>query len=355
MADGDRKSGSYQGTGKQMKKITTLNKHIISTFGVERFHGGVFTILREIVFVAKLMHREINKAGIVQGLIGGTGDINFHGDATQKLDIFANERLISTLEMGGECCGVVSEENDEIVRLKGKNSENAGYVLAIDPLDGSSNIDVNVTVGVIFSIYKRKSRTPGPCAGEDFLRAGSEQEAAGYIIFGSSTMLVFTAGKGVDGFTLDPSIGEFCLSHPKIKMPDSVAFYSVNQGLQSEFPAWVKKFIEYCGARDPETNRPYSCRYTGSMVADIHRNMLKGGIFMYPPTRKHPGGKLRLLYECNPLSLIIEQAGGGSTDGERRILDIETSSIHQTTPIFAGSKKLVKIMEKYFRQEKAGK
>ncbi len=338
-----------------MKHITTLNKHIISTFGTKRFHGGVFTILREIVFVAKLMHREINKAGIVQGLLGGTGKRNLHGDATQKLDIFANERLISTLEMGGECCGVVSEENAEFVRLRGKNSEKAEYVLAIDPLDGSSNIDVNVTVGIIFSIYKRKSPTPGPCLEEDFLRAGSEQEAAGYIIFGSSTMLVFTAGKGVDGFTLDPSIGEFCLSHKKIKMPDSVTFYSVNQGLQSEFPAWVKKFIEYCGAHDPKTGRPYSCRYTGSMVADIHRNMLKGGIFMYPQTRKHPGGKLRLLYECNPLSFIIEQAGGKSTDGQGRILDIGASSIHQTTPIFAGSKKLVNVVEKYFREENPGK
>lgn len=335
-----------------MNQVTTLNKHIIASYGVDSFHGGVFTILREIVFVAKLMHREINKAGIVRDILGGTGKKNFHGDATQKLDIFANNSFISTLEAGGECCGVVSEENEEIVRLSGENSERGEYVLAIDPLDGSSNIDVNVSVGVIFSIYKRKSPSPGPCAESDFLRSGHEQAVAGYVIFGSSTMLVFTAGRGVDGFTLDPSIGEFCLSHPRIKIPPSRRFYSVNQGLVSEFPQWVKRFVEYCGENDPETGRPYSCRYAGSMVADIHRNMLKGGIFMYPQTRKHPNGKLRLLYECNPLSFIVEQAGGKSTDGSRRILDIETSSIHQTTPIFAGSAEMVEILEKYCWEQK---
>lgn len=330
-----------------MNRIVTLNKHIISSHGVEGFHSGVFTILREIVFVAKLMHREINKAGIVDDILGGTGKKNFHGDATQKLDIFANDRFISTLEAGGECCGIVSEENDGIIRLAGENSEKGEYVLAIDPLDGSSNIDVNVSVGVIFSIYKRKSPMPGPCEEADFLRAGREQAVAGYVIFGSSTMLVFTAGNGVDGFTLDPSIGEFCLSHPKIMIPPSGRFYSVNQGLQSEFPPWVRRFIEHCGENDPATGRPYSCRYTGSMVADIHRNMLKGGIFMYPQTLKHPDGKLRLLYECSPLSFIVEQAGGKATDGRgRRILDIETTSIHRTTPIFAGSAEMVEMMEK---------
>ncbi len=338
-----------------MNQITTLNKHIIASHGAEGFHGGVFTILRELVFVAKLMHRDINKAGIVRDILGGTGKRNFHGDATQKLDIFANERFISTLEAGGECCGIVSEENNELIRLAGTDSEKGEYVLAIDPLDGSSNIDVNVSVGVIFSIYKRKSPSPGPCVEEDFLRSGSEQAAAGYIIFGSSTMLVFTAGNGVDGFTLDPSIGEFCLSHPKIRIPSSGGFYSVNQGLQSEFPPWVKKFIEYCGENDPETERPYSCRYAGSMVADIHRNMLKGGIFMYPQTRKHPNGKLRLLYECNPISFIVEQAGGKSTDGSGRILDIGAASIHQTTPIFAGSTKMVNMVEKYCWKHKTGK
>ncbi len=336
-----------------MQHITTLNKHVISSFGSEEFHGGVFTILREMVFVAKLMHREINKAGIVEGIRGGTGGRNFHGDVTQKLDLFANERLISTLEMGGECCGIVSEENSEIVRLRGENSERAEYVLAIDPLDGSSNIDVNVSVGIIFSIYKRKSPSPGPCSEEDFLRAGNEQAAAGYIIFGSSTMLVFTVGKGVDGFTLDPSIGEFCLSHPQITIPESCTFYSVNQGLFSEFPQWTKQFIEYCSTNDPATSRPYSCRYTGSMVADVHRNMLKGGVFMYPSTGKYPDGKLRLLYECNPLSFIVEQAGGKATNGARRILDIKASSIHQRTPIFAGSKDAVSVIEKYRAENKS--
>ncbi len=338
-----------------MNQVKTLNKHIIASHGIEGFHDGVFVILREIIFVAKLMHREINKAGIVRDILGETGKKNFHGDATQKLDIFANERFISTLEVGGECCGIVSEENNEIIRLTGEDSEKGQYVLAIDPLDGSSNIDVNVSVGVIFSIYERKSPAPGPCMEEDFLRAGHEQKAAGYIIFGSSTMLVFTAGTGVDGFTLDPSIGEFCLSHPQISIPPSGSFYSANQGFLSEFPAWVRRFIEYCGENDPETGRPYSCRYVGSMVADIHRNLLKGGIFIYPRTRKHPDGKLRLLYECNPLSFIVEQAGGKATDGSRRVLDIEASSIHQTTPIFAGSARMVEMIERFCREDKTGK
>ena len=332
-----------------MEKITTLNKHIISAFGVEDFHGGVFTILREIVFVSKLMHREINKAGIVEGILGAAGRKNFHGEDTQKLDIFANDRLISTLEAGGECCAVVSEESGDIIPLRGENSEKGQYVLAIDPLDGSSNIDVNVTVGMIFSIYRRVSQSPGPCDEKDFLRKGSEQELGGYIIFGSSTMLVFTAGKGVDGFTLDPSIGEFCLSHPRIKIPPAGAgsLYSVNQGLSSGFAPWVRKFIDYCCESDSGTGRPYSCRYTGSMVADIHRNMLKGGIFMYPGTQKHPNGKLRLLYECNPISFIIEEAGGRAITGGRRILDIKAESVHETTPIFAGSRELVDLIEGY--------
>ncbi len=338
-----------------MKSITTLNKHIISLFGIDKFHGGVFTILRELVFVSKLMHRDVNKAGIVEGIIGGTGNINYHGDSTQKLDILANERVISTLEAGGECCGVVSEENDNIVALKGENSEKGEYVLAIDPLDGSSNIDVNVTVGIIFSIYKRKSKTPGPCGEEDFLRRGREQELAGYIVFGSSTMLVFTAGKGVNGFTLDPSIGEFCLSHPQIRIPENGELYSVNHGLSSAFPGWVKRFIEYCGETDAKTGRPYSCRYTGSMVADIHRNMLKGGIFMYPATAKYPKGKLRLLYECNPISFIVEEAGGKAVCGGENIMDIEVSSIHQRTPIFAGSKNLVDIAENFRGEVEKGK
>lgn len=330
-----------------MEKITTLNKHIISTFGTDGFHGGVFTILRELVFVSKLMHREINKAGIVESIRGGTGMKNIHGEDTQKLDKFANDRLILTLEAGGECCAVVSEENDDIVHLRGETSEHGEYILAIDPLDGSSNIDVNVTVGTVFSIFRRLSPPGGPCEEADFLRRGSEQELAGYIIFGSSTMLVFTAGKGVDGFTLDPSIGEFCLSHPQIKIPADGGLYSVNQGRYSEFPKWVRRFIDYCCGSDPETGRPYSCRYTGSMVADIHRNLLKGGIFMYPPTRDHPGGKLRLLYECNPVSFIVEQAGGRATTGSERILDIKASSVHETTPIFAGSENLVRAAERY--------
>jgi fructose-1,6-bisphosphatase I len=266
------------------------------------------------------------------------------------LDIFANQQFISALTCGGECCLIVSEENDDPVFIESDVSHNAKYIVAIDPLDGSSNIDVNVSVGTIFSIYRRKTVEGKPTLA-DGLQRGTEQVAAGYVVYGSSTMLVYTTGKGVNGFTLDPSIGEFCLSHPNMKIPQDGYIYSINEGNYINFPDGVKKYIKYCQEEDPATKRPYSSRYIGSMIADMHRNMIKGGIFLYPPTSNSPRGKLRLVYECNPMAFIIEQAGGRATNGFQRILEIEVESLHQRCSIFVGSENMVKqaeeMMQKY--------
>jgi len=244
------------------------------------------------------------------------------------------------LSSGGETCAVASEENEEMVPINSEISKNAKYVVAMDPLDGSSNIDVNVSIGTIFSIYRRTTLS-GPSNLSDFMQKGTEQVAAGYVIYGSSTMMVYTTGKGVNGFTLDPSIGEFCLSHPDMKIPKQGFIYSVNEGNYAHFPEGVKKFIKFCQEEDEKSKRPYSSRYIGSLVADFHRNLLKGGIYIYPATAKSPKGKLRLLYECNPLAFIVEQAGGKASDGFNRILDIQPTSLHQRTPLFIGSPDMV--------------
>jgi fructose-1,6-bisphosphatase I len=272
--------------------------------------------------------------------------MNVQGEEVKKLDVYANEQFISALSAGGETCAVASEENEGLVHIDSEVSKNAKYIVCVDPLDGSSNIDVNVSIGTIFSIYRRMTFN-GQAEEKDYLQLGKEQVAAGYIIYGSSTMLVYTTGKGVNGFTLDPSIGEFCLSHPDMKCPTSGKLYSINEGNYVHFPDGVKQYIKYCQAIDPETERPYSSRYIGSLVADLHRNLLKGGIFIYPSTHKSPKGKLRLLYECNPLSFIIEQAGGKASDGFRRILDIQPNSLHQRTPLFIGSADMVTMAEEF--------
>jgi fructose-1,6-bisphosphatase I len=301
--------------------------------------GELSRLLRDIGIAAKIVHREVNKAGLVE-ILGETGEINVQGEAVKKLDVFANNQFIAALKAGGECCAIASEENEDIITIDTPASKSAKYVVAFDPLDGSSNIDVNVSVGTIFSIYRRLSLS-GPGTLEDFLQPGTELVAAGYVIYGSSTMLMYTTGKGVNGFTLDPSIGEFCLSHPNIKTPAGGNIYSLNEGNHLHFPEGVKKYIKYCQEEDKATNRPYSSRYIGSGVADFHRNLLKGGIFIYPTTTKSPKGKLRLLYECNPLAFIIEQAGGKATDGKKRILEIPITDLHQRTPLFIGSPEMV--------------
>ena len=306
--------------------------------------GELSRLLRDIGIATKIVHREVNKAGLVE-ILGETGETNVQGEAVKKLDIFANNQFIAALKAGGECCAIASEENEDIIPIDTASSKGAKYVVAFDPLDGSSNIDVNVSVGTIFSIYRRVSLS-GPGKLEDFLQPGTELVAAGYVIYGSSTMLMYTTGKGVNGFTLDPSIGEFCLSHPDIKTPRSGAIYSLNEGNHLRFPEGVKKYIKYCQEEDEATNRPYSSRYIGSGVADFHRNLLKGGIFIYPSTAKSPKGKLRLLYECNPLAFIIEQAGGKATDGKNRIMELPLTELHQRTPLFIGSPDMVdKAME----------
>jgi len=324
----------------------TLGQFIIERQGDFPYSKGELSrLLRDIGIAAKIVHREVNKAGLAD-ILGMTGETNVQGEQVKKLDVFANEQFISALKAGGECCAIASEENEEIIPVENEMSKNAKYVVAIDPLDGSSNIDVNVSVGTIFSIFRRTSLS-GTGTVEDFLQRGTEQVAAGYIIYGSSTMLVYTTGKGVNGFTLDPSIGEFCLSHPGMKIPKLGKTYSINEGYYVHFPDGVKKFIKYCQEEDSKTNRPYSSRYIGSAVADIHRNLITGGIFIYPITSKNPQGKLRLIYESNPLAYIIEQAGGKATDGIKRILDIEPTSIHQRTPLFIGSAEMVDIASEF--------
>lgn len=314
--------------------------------------GELSRLLRDIGIASKIVNREVSKAGLVE-ILGETGETNVQGEKVKKLDVFANEQFIAAFKAGGEVCAIASEENDDIIPIDSEISKGAKYVIAMDPLDGSSNIDVNVSVGTIFSIYRRKSLS-GPGTIEDFMQRGTEQVAAGYVIYGSSCMLVYTTGKGVNGFTLDPSIGEFCLSHPNMETAKDGLIYSINEGNYLHFPDGVKKYIKYCQEEDKVTKRPYSSRYIGSGVADIHRNLINGGIYIYPTTTKSPNGKLRLLYECNPLAYILEQAGGKATNGENRIMEIDITELHQRTPLFIGSANMVvtamDFMKKYKEQ-----
>ena len=321
-----------------IQKVTTLNQFIIEQQAAFPNATGDFSrLLHHVGIAAKKVNREVNKAGLVD-ILGQAGTENVQGEDQQKLDVYADMTFINELRASGECCAVLSEENQDIIVFKDGMCRNAKYIFCMDPLDGSSNIDVNVSIGTIFSVYRRKS-APGEEVGQqDFLQKGVEQVAAGYVIYGSSTMLVYTAG---NGFTLDPSIGEFCLSHPLISTPSQGKIYSVNEGYYVNFPDGVKKFIKYCQEKDEETKRPFTSRYIGSLVADVHRNLLKGGIFIYPQTSSHPNGKLRLMYECNPMAFIAEQAGGMATNGKMRILDIEPENIHQRTPFYTGSKNMI--------------
>jgi fructose-1,6-bisphosphatase I len=323
-----------------MKIAKTLGQFIIEKQADFPYAKGELSrLLRDIGIAAKIVNREVNKAGLAD-ILGENGTTNIQGEGQKKLDVYANEQFISALKHGGECCIVASEENDDYIHLDTDVSTDANYIVAIDPLDGSSNIDVNVGIGTIFSIYRRKS-TKGRASLEDVLQRGVEQVAAGYVIYGSSTMLVYTTGKGVNGFTLDPSIGEFCLSHPDMKIPKDGVIYSINEGYYVHFPDGVKKYIKYCQVEDDKTKRPYTSRYIGSMVADIHRNLIKGGIFIYPITANAPNGKLRLVYECNPMAFILEQAGGKASNGYERILDLQVTELHQRSAIFIGSENMV--------------
>lgn len=297
---------------------------------------------------AKTVNHEVNKAGLVD-IIGRAGTNNNHGEDQQKLDIYANEVFIKTLTNREIVCGIASEENDDFISIHGnKDKMRNEYVVLMDPLDGSSNIDVNVSVGTIFSIYRRVTPAGTPVQIEDFLQPGSAQIAAGYVIYGTSTMLVYTTGHGVNGFTLNPAIGTFYLSHPKMVIPEQGYIYSINEGNYVHFPQGVKDYIKYCQEEGP--GRPYTSRYIGSLVSDVHRNLLKGGIYIYPQTAKAPQGKLRLLYECNPIAMIVEQAGGKASDGIRRILDIVPKELHERTPFFCGNDYMVSKAESFINQ-----
>ncbi|CAG0907351.1 unnamed protein product [Cyprideis torosa] len=327
-----------------------LNEFIIQSQSAFPYSKGELSrILGDIAIAAKIVNREVNKAGLVD-ILGQAGDTNIQGEEQQKLDVFANDRFIGALRASGMCAGIASEENDEVIIFDDEIAMGGKYVVCIDPLDGSSNIDVNVSIGTVFSIYRRLSPEGSKVEQRDFLQPGSAQVAAGYVIYGSSTMLVYTTGAGVTGFTLDPSIGSFCLSQRSMSTPEQGKIYSVNEGNYVHFPQGVKQYIKYCQEEDTATNRPYSSRYIGSMVADFHRNLLKGGIFMYPATAANPTGKLRLLYECNPIAFLAEQAGALATDGEgNRILDITPDALHQRVPFFTGSKDMVETLEQFMR------
>lgn len=311
--------------------------------------GELSALLSSIRLAGKMVNQEINKAGLAN-IIGAAGVENVQGEAQQKLDVLANDMFISTLRKRGEICGLASEEMEEHIVFNDDIHSNARYVVLIDPLDGSSNIDVNVSVGTIFSIFRRVSEPGTPVTLEDFLQPGHKQVAAGYLVYGTSTMLVYTTGNGVHGFTYDPGIGSFFLSHPNMRVKENGKIYSINEGNYVHMPEGVKKYIKWCQELDPATNRPLTSRYIGSLVADFHRNLLKGGIYIYPKGTKAPKGKLRLLYECNPMAFLIEQAGGKASDGHTRIMDILPTELHERVPFFCGSSEMVDQAEAFLRE-----
>lgn len=331
------------------QKIQTLGEFIIENQSSFKYSSGeLSSLLNSIRLAAKIVNHDVNKAGLVD-IIGAAGDVNIQGEDQQKLDVYANDKFIQTLIKRNIVCGIASEEEDSFITVNSQdeNYQNK-YVVLIDPLDGSSNIDVNVSVGTIFSIYRRVTPVGTPVNLEDFLQKGSKQVAAGYIIYGTSTMLVYTTGAGVNGFTLNPAIGSFYLSHPNMKFPEDGHIYSVNEGNYLQFPQGIKNYIKYC--QKEEGDRPYTSRYIGSLVSDFHRNMIKGGIYMYPQSSKNPNGKLRLLYECNPMAFLVEQANGKASDGFNRILDIQPTALHERTPFICGSKNMVEKAESFIRE-----
>jgi fructose-1,6-bisphosphatase I len=330
-----------------MKRHITLGEFIIENqkdFPYAK--GELSALISSIRLAGKMVNQEINKAGLAN-IIGAAGQENVQGEVQQKLDVLANDMFISTLKNRGEICGIASEEMEDFVSFNESIHSDAKYVVLIDPLDGSSNIDVNVSVGTIFSIYRRVSPIGTPVVLEDFLQPGNKQVAAGYLAYGTSTMLVFSTGNGVHGFTYDPGIGSFFLSHPQMRVKEEGKIYSINEGNYVHMPEGVKRYLKWCQELDPATNRPLTSRYIGSLVADFHRNLLKGGIYIYPQGTTAPKGKLRLLYECNPMAMIMEQAGGKASDGKTRILDIDPSELHERVPFFCGSTKMVEMAEEF--------
>lgn len=333
-----------------MKEVKTLGQFVTERQQDFPYATGELTrLLGDVEIAAKIVNREVSRAGLVD-ILGAEGTRNVQGETQQKLDIFANEQLRSAFRSGSEVAGVGSEEMESFEAFNDERSLESKYVVLFDPLDGSGNIDVNVSIGTIFSVFRRKTQE-GPVREEDFLRSGREIVAAGYLVYGSSTMMVLSTGNGVNGFTLDPSIGEFCLSHPDMIIPENGKTYSVNEGNYAKFPEGVKRYIDQCRAEDKENGKPFKARYIGSFVSDLHRTLIKGGVFMYPATASSPNGKLRLLYECAPMAYLVEQAGGKAFDGERNILDIVPEKLHQRTPLYIGSKNMVDRLEGMLGQE----
>jgi fructose-1,6-bisphosphatase I len=327
------------------RKVITLDEFTIREMrAFPKATGELSGLLRDIGLAAKRVNVEVNKAGLVD-ILGDTGNVNVQGEEVKKLDEFANDQFTGVLRHGISCAGIASEELDDVVIFNDDISRDSKYICMYDPLDGSSNIDVNVSIGTIFSVYRRVTEKGTPVTIDDFLQAGNRQVAAGYIIYGSSTILVYATKRGVNGFTLDQSIGEFCLSHPDIKCPETGKMYSVNHGNYFGYSEEVKQYITVCQKKDKTNGGPYTQRYIGSMVSDVHRNLIRGGIFLYPGTKERPNGKLRLLYECNPLAYMIEVAGGKATDGSQRILDKVPTQLHERTPFFIGSLKMMEELE----------
>jgi fructose-1,6-bisphosphatase I len=331
------------------EKNQTLGEFIIKNQNSFKYSSGELSkLFNSIRLAAKVVNHEVNKAGLVD-IIGSAGEVNIQGENQQKLDVYANEVFINALTNRNIICGLASEEEDEFICINSQDENHQNkYVVLIDPLDGSSNIDVNVSVGTIFSVFRRVTPVGSPVTIEDFLQKGNQQVAAGYIIYGTSTMFVYTTGDGVNGFTLNPALGVFYLSHPNMKFPTDGRIYSVNEGNYIHFAQGIKNYIKYC--QREEEDRPYTSRYIGSLVSDFHRNMIKGGIYLYPKSSLNSNGKLRLLYECNPMAFIAEQANGKASDGFTRILDIEPTELHQRVPFICGSKHMVAKVEEFMRE-----
>lgn len=331
------------------QKNQTLGEFIIENQSSFKYSSGELSrLINSIRLAAKVVNHEVNKAGLVD-ILGTAGETNIQGEHQQKLDVYANQTFIKTLTKRNIICGLASEEEDDFITVNSNdNNHQNKYVVLIDPLDGSSNIDVNVSVGTIFSIYRRVSPVGSAVVLDDFLQKGREQVAAGYIIYGTSTMLVYSTGHGVNGFTLNPAIGTFYLSHPNMEYPNNGVIYSVNEGNYNHFPQGIKDYIKYCQME--EGRRPYTSRYIGSLVSDFHRNLIKGGIYLYPKTSKDPNGKLRLLYECNPMAFLAEQANGRASDGFESILDIQPTDLHQRVPFICGSKHMVEKAQSFMQK-----
>ncbi|MFN3194339.1 MAG: class 1 fructose-bisphosphatase [Chlorobiota bacterium] len=335
----------------KVSRFITLDNFITKQENLHPDASGEFTsFMHDITFAVRLIAREVRRAGI-NDIIGMTNTTNVHGEQVKKLDVLANELIINSLNHTGKLAVMASEENEELIHIPEKY-EKGKYVMVFDPLDGSSNIDVNVTIGTIFGLYKRVTDESDKCNEKDVLQPGYKQVASGYALYGSSTVFVYTTGNGVNAFTYDPTVGEFILSYEGITIPERGKYYSVNEGNSYKWKPEFKKYIEFLKEKSDDGTRPYSARYIGSGVADIHRTLLYGGIFAYPEDNSSPNGKLRLVYECNPLAMLIEQAGGKASNGKERILDLEPTNIHQRSPLYLGSKYDVEECEAFLSRDR---